>query len=130
MKIKVSVLVIGLLQIPYHLQSQSSIEGIVIDAKTKEPLPGATKKELKKNHFSIWDSHSAEANEEILFKNNGDSDILYKGELSLVFNPESFYDSRKRGQESTLNFIGRKITIYDNGFYESYQDIQDILLLG
>ena len=85
------------------------------------------KKELKKNHFSIWDSHSVEANEETLFKNSGDSDILYKGELSLVFNPDSFYDPRKRGQESTLNFIGRKVTIYDNGYYENYQDI---LLLG
>jgi len=85
------------------------------------------KRELKKNHFSIWDSHSVEANEETLFKNSGNSEILYKGELSLVFNPESFYDPRKRGQESTLNFFGRKITIYDNGYYENYQDV---LLLG
>lgn len=85
------------------------------------------KKELKKNHFSIWDAHSVEANEETLFEHHGNSDILYKGELSLVFNPESFYDARKRGQESTLNFIGRKVTIYDNGYYENYQDI---LLFG
>ncbi len=42
MKIKVLALVLGLIHTTYLLQSQNSIEGIIKDSKTNEPLPGAT----------------------------------------------------------------------------------------
>ena len=82
------------------------------------------KGELKKNHFLISDSTDVEINEQKLL--GGDSVIVYRGKLNLTFNPESFIDPRfpwRRMQETILNFVGNRVRIYDNGYYQSYRDI-------
>ena len=88
------------------------------------------KKELKKNHFTIYDKNEIEIPEQIMFRDGNDSTIFYKGNLKVVFDgelPESQYPIRHHWQTSTFKFSGNPVTIYANGYY---QDSRDVTLLG
>ncbi len=82
-------------------------------------------KALKKNKFELSDLDRHPLSEGMLFKSIGDSIIVYKGNLKVSFIgelPELPY-AKGGVQESTLNFVGRPVIIYDNGFYKEFHDI-------
>jgi len=88
------------------------------------------KKELKTNHFTIYDSDENEIAESKLFRNNNDSTIYFKGNLRVIFDGEPreiMFPEKTRWQNSIIKFTGNPLTIYSNGYY---QDYHDAILLG
>jgi hypothetical protein len=84
------------------------------------------KRELKKNHFTIYDSNNTEISENSLLKTGNDSTVCFKGDLRAVFDGEAaefFFPIRSRWQNSIMKFSGNPITIYSNGYYQDYRDV-------
>jgi hypothetical protein len=81
-------------------------------------------RELKKNRFTLTNWDGLEINEQKLLLPNQDSVISYRGKIRVIFSGELAEPSFKRGfQESTIDFIGRNVTIYSNGKYDPFEDV-------
>jgi hypothetical protein len=80
------------------------------------------KRELAENLFTIMKGKQALV-EDSLFQTSSGNIMTFRGDLNVVFTGET-EDFQYRGvrstnfQQSTLTFVDKKITIYENGYFE------------
>jgi len=89
-------------------------------------LRSLKKNALTENHFFLTDAQDHPLSATQLFHAGNDSTLFYRGSMQVVFDaewPEAGYPIRGRSQRSELQFSGKPIVVYANGYYHDYRDV-------